>query len=117
MSQVITNEYAVQLIVEHGRAITIAMATDLQWKPTQVSIKSYTDPKTGVLVEDAAEASTIDRNSPLYAARIKAIRNQLAQSESINGKGKRKAKKQVPKIYFGKEVRVYPFIVHLDSKV
>ena len=115
MAQVITNEYAVQLIMEHGRAITIAMATDIQWKPTQVSIKSYVDPKTGEFVEDAAEASTIDRNSPLYAARIKAIRNQLAQAATT--KGKRKVKPQVPKLYFGREVRLFPFIVHLNSKV
>lgn len=115
MSQVITPEFAVQLIVEHGRAITIAMATDLQWKPTQVSIKSYTDPKTGDLIEDAAEASTIDRNSPIYQARVKALRNQLAQP--VTGKGKRKSNKQVPMLYFGTQVRLFPFIVHLDSKV
>lgn len=114
MSQIITPEFAIQLIQDHGRAITVAMATDLQWKPTQVSIKSYTDPKTGELIEDAAESSTIDRNSPIFQARVKALRNQLAQP--VTGKGKRKAQ-QVPKLYFGKEVRLFPFIVHLDSKV
>jgi len=95
MSQELPTLYALSLI-EHAESICIAIDKNERWKPTDRGSKT-----------DEMLPSVIDRNSPLFAARVKAFQNQLQAS----------ANRQAAQLHFGNEIRLWPFVIKLDSKV